>query len=251
MLTNTFLHIPGVGKRTETNLWRAGCRDWKCFLEGIENYRLGTASRETARNVIQKSAESLANAEHQYFAKALGVTEAWRAFHDFRDSCIYLDIETNGGYDGEAVTVIGLYDGVEFRALFRGEDLAEFPDIISRYAMIVTFFGNGFDLPMLVRKFWGLRFDQIHIDLCPTLRRLGYRGGLKGIERQLGIERSPETAGLTGWDAVRLWNRYVRGDESARDTLTAYNREDVVNLEKLAEFTYAQMRHYTLPEGFA
>jgi uncharacterized protein YprB with RNaseH-like and TPR domain len=251
MLTSTFLHIPGVGKKTETNLWRAGCRDWKSLLEGLESYRLGTASRETARTVIEKSTESLANSHHQYFAKALGLTEAWRAFPEFRDSCVYLDIETNGGYDGEAVTMVGLYDGVEFRALIKDEDLGEFPDIISRYGMIVTFFGGGFDLPMLQRKFWGLRFDQIHLDLCPLLRRVGYRGGLKSVERQLGIERSSETAGLSGWDAVRLWNLYRRGDDSARELLTAYNREDVVNLEKLAEFGYSQMRHYTLPDGFA
>jgi uncharacterized protein YprB with RNaseH-like and TPR domain len=74
------------------------------------------------------------------------------------------------------------------------------------------------------------------------MRQIGYRGGLKAIERAMGIERSGETKGLTGRDAVRLWAQYMRGSDSALDTLLAYNREDVVNLEKLMEHAYFDMR---------
>ena len=57
----------------------------------------------------------------------------------------------------------------------------------------------------------------------------------------LGIGRSDKTAGLTGFDAVRLWNRYERGDEEALDTLINYNAEDVVNLEKIIRMTHPVM----------
>jgi hypothetical protein len=87
-----------------------------------------------------------------------------------------------------------------------------------------------------------VRFDQIHIDLCPALRRLGYRGGLKSIEEQLGIVRRPETQGLGGWDAVRLWHEWRRGRREALDLLVAYNTEDIVNLEALLEFAYPKLR---------
>lgn len=175
------------------------------------------------------------------------MSEAWRAWPEFRSSCVYLDIETNGGQSGDSITTIGLYDGNEFQCLVKGQDLANFRDIISKYSMMVTFFGASFDIPMLQKLFRDVTFDQIHLDLCPTLRRLGLRGGLKKIEKQLGISRVEEAEGLSGLDAIRLWHAYSRrGDEKALETLIAYNREDVINLETLAEYAYNQLREATL-----
>ena len=59
-------------------------------------------------------------------------------------------------------------------------------------------------------------------------------GGLKKVEKQLGIERQLPDIG--GYDAVRLWWRYVNdSDATALATLIRYNREDVVNLKILKE----------------
>ena len=87
------------------------------------------------------------------------------------------------------------------------------------------------------------------MDLCHTLKRLGYRGGLKKIEKQLGINRGEDTDGLNGMDAIRLWREYLRGNEASLDTLIAYNQEDVVNLERLAEIAYSKMERETLTEA--
>ena len=112
--------------------------------------------------------------------------------------------------------------------------------------MIVTFFGIGFDVPMLLKRFPRLPMDQIHLDLCPTLREVGFKGGLKKIEKELGIARGEDTDGLNGRDAIYLWRRYERNrDEAALATLIAYNREDVVNLETLAQIAYDRMREST------
>ena len=71
----------------------------------------------------------------------------------------------------------------------------------------------------------------------------GIRGGLKKIEKQFEIERPEGIDGLNGLDAVKLWRRFERfKDESALEKLIAYNRADVVNLERLAEETYTIMR---------
>jgi uncharacterized protein len=119
--------------------------------------------------------------------------------------------------------------------------------VISHYSMIVTFFGHGFDVPALQRRFPGVGMDHIHLDLCPALRKVGYRGGLKRIEKQFGIERSPETDGLSGFDAVRLWRSYYRmGNDAALERLIAYNREDCVNLVPLAEAAYKRLKRDTL-----
>jgi uncharacterized protein YprB with RNaseH-like and TPR domain len=41
---------------------------------------------------------------------------------------------------------------------------------------------------------------------------------------------------VDGYEAVRLWWRYVNSDDQdALDTLLQYNREDVVNLRTLKE----------------
>jgi uncharacterized protein YprB with RNaseH-like and TPR domain len=87
--------------------------------------------------------------------------------------------------------------------------------------------------------------ERLHIDLCPLLKTLGFRGGLKSIERQVGINRRPETDGLNGMDAVRLWNQYQRGGENAEEALRLlhrYNEEDVVNLKFLLDFAIPKLR---------
>jgi uncharacterized protein len=73
-----------------------------------------------------------------------------------------------------------------------------------------------------------------------VLRRLGYRGGLKGCEKQLGIDRN-ELDGVDGFMAVRLWWQYRdQHDQRALETLLSYNIQDVLNLETLLVMAYNQ-----------
>jgi uncharacterized protein YprB with RNaseH-like and TPR domain len=155
---------------------------------------------------------------------------------------LYLDIETDGGTDFDNVTVIGVSDGETLRQFVRGENLLDFPDFVDEAALLVTYFGGGFDLPVLRRAFPRMRFDQLHLDLCPTLRRLGLSGGLKSVEAQVGLSRSAETTGLGGWDAVRLWREWRWGREESLRKLLAYNGEDVTNMIPLAELAYRNLR---------
>lgn len=248
MLKHTFFHIPGIGRSTERRLWENGVSDWDVFSASIDSVAIAETSRQLAPQILEHSRTCLDSRNHQFFSKTLGLQEAWRAFPDFRDKCVYLDIETDGGWEGDSITMVGLYDGNEFRALIRDVDLHTFPDVISHYGMIVTFFGSGFDLPMLQKRFWGLQFDQIHLDLCPTFKKLGIRGGLKKIEKQLGIARGQDTDGLDGRAAIRLWREFQEGSKEALELLIAYNREDVVNMERLAEICYKMNRDVTLPQ---
>lgn len=244
MLRRTFIHVPRIGKTTERSLWKQGCSDWNTYLSG--SFSTGHADRGEVRAFIQESKARLGAGEHQFFARNLGTRESWRAYDEFKDSCVYLDIET----DGSGVTMIGLYDGGQFSCLVKGENLENFRDEISRYSMIVTFCGGMFDLPMLHKAFRGIDLDQIHIDLAPLLRKLGFRGGLKRIEKEFGIKRPEAVEGLTGFDAVVLWRRYFGlRDDRALERLIAYNREDCVNLRPLAEAAFERMQAVTLGEG--
>jgi uncharacterized protein len=250
VLEQTFLHIPGLSVADERRLWSQGCRHWDDLIADEDRFDLGSVERETAKEVIRRSRSAVAEGRAAFFRYGLGLAEAWRAFPSFRDRCVYLDIETDGGNSGSSITMIGLYDGEQFTCLIKGKDLDEFPEFIQNFGMIVTFFGSGFDLPMIQKRFPRLKLDHLHMDLCPTLRRLGYKGGLKKIERQLGISRPDEADGLDGRDAIRLWRRYTAlGEEEALDTLVAYNREDVVNMVRLSEIAYEGLRKQVSFEG--
>jgi len=248
VLENTFVHIPGLGLDTERALWEQGCRHWQDLTSGLDSFSVGQADRAVVKRTLTKSFKSLEKRDGSFFKRGLGLKEAWRAFPNFRDSCVYLDIETDGGQSGSSITTIGLFDGVEYRCLVKGQDLQDFPEVIAPYGMVVSFYGANFDLPMLEKRFPGYRFNQIHLDLCPTLRQIGITGGLKRIEKQLGISRGEDTEGMGGLDAIRLWNRYSNlRDDRALETLVAYNREDVVNLEYLAQYAYDNLKKRTYP----
>lgn len=247
MLRQSFSHFPGIGAATEQRLWEAGFDSWEKLLAELDSAPLAGADRATVRTYLEFSIQALESDDCSFLQTSLGLGEAWRAWEELRSSCVYLDIETDGGSGGSAVTVVGLYDGSEFTCLVRDKDLDELPDRMAQYKMVVTFYGANFDLPMLERRFTGYKFKHVHLDLCPTLRKIGYKGGLKSIERQLGIARGDDTEGLGGLDAIKLWQRYsYLDDESALERLIAYNREDVVNLETLSAFAYDRLRTATL-----
>jgi uncharacterized protein YprB with RNaseH-like and TPR domain len=246
MLTRTFIHLPGVGYATEARWWRQGITDWAAFLERLDGLQPSAPTisfpalcrAPTAITSIRESETRLAARDHPYFARTLARRDHWRAVPEFADRIAFLDIETTGGVEGEDITVIGLADSRSMRVFVKGRDLEAFPEAVAPYALLVTFFGTGFDVPMLKRRFPHLPFDQLHVDLCYGLKRLGYHGGLKKIEAQLGLERAPETRGLTGWDAVRLWREYRRGSREALELLLRYNEEDVLNMRQLLALAY-------------
>jgi len=247
LLDRTFIHIPGVAETTERSLWTQGCENWNDYLTATRKYSIGSASHDIARRTINRSRTALEKGEHQYFAKKLKQKHAWRTYDSFSHYSPYLHFETDGGRTSNAITTIGLYDGREFRAFVKGDNLEGFRDAITHYSMIVTFFGSGFDIPVLRRRFPDLPWDHLHVDLCHVFRQLKVTGGLKKIEEKYGIERPESVRGLNGYDAILLWRRYqMLGDDQALDRLIAYNREDVVNLETLARVAVDQLREKTL-----
>ncbi len=239
MLRNSFFFLEGFDRDSESEFYKKGCCNWDNFLS-TEDHHLPSHDISKIRQQIENCTEAIDSGNGTYFANLLPNNDIWRTWDEFKGKAVYLDIETDGKFHQNAITTIGLHSQDGFECLIKGDNLDKFPEIIKNYQLVVTFYGSGFDLPMIRKRFPDIKMPPLHWDLYFSFKQLGYKGGLKKIEQQLGISRSDETDGLTGKDAIILWNRYMSGDLNALDTLIQYNKEDVVNLETLAEIAYVK-----------
>jgi len=240
LLEHTFIHIPGIGPKTERHLWRHGILTWKHFLSNRKT-ALSPARDAFVRQNLEASIENKDSI--RFFLDRLSSADLWRVFDRFKDKAVYLDIETSGLYQGvDEITVIGLYDGKTVKTFVKGINLHEFESKIAPYELIITFNGSQFDLPFIRRQFQNISLPPAHIDLRFLLRRLGYKGGLKAIEKSFGLSRASAIDGMDGYQAVLLWRAYQWGDESALDRLILYNTADIVHLKPLMERGYQEMK---------
>jgi hypothetical protein len=160
----------------------------------------------------------------------------------------YLDIETTGlSCQYAEITVIGVYlvNGADSKLVqlvgteVTGDNLLH---VLRGAQTIYTYNGSRFDLPFIHAS---LDIDLAaifsHHDLMYDCWRCNLYGGFKAVEQQLGIPRKLQ--GISGWDAVLLWQRYQDyGDQDALATLLKYNEEDAVNLRVLRERLRVKMR---------
>lgn len=221
----------------ERLLWSAGIRTWQGFL-GETAPPLPPKRVEAVTGHIRESLHHLQRANPLYFSERLPSREHWRLYPHFRHAAAFLDIETTGLARGaDAITTIALYDGEKVFHYVAGENLEAFREDIGRYDLLVTYNGKCFDIPF-IEEGLGISLPQAHIDLMYVLRSLGFRGGLKGCEKRLGVARG-ELEGVDGFFAVLLWRDFRQnGNRPALETLLAYNIEDAVNLETLMVMAY-------------
>ncbi len=153
----------------------------------------------------------------------------------------FLDIETTGlSPRYSRITVVGIYlhNGQDdhFTQLV-GEDITSdnLLHSLDGTHTIYTYNGSRFDLPYINYQL-GVNLAEMfrHDDLMYACWRHSLKGGLKCVERQLGIQRQEKD--VDGFEAVKLWRRYINhNDDEALATLLRYNREDVINLKTLRE----------------
>jgi uncharacterized protein YprB with RNaseH-like and TPR domain len=235
MLRHTFVHLPGIGLKTESSLWQNGIHSWEFFHDehGWMLTPFGPGKYAALRSRLEVCRERLCALDPAYFAGALAQQHLWRLFADFRQCAAFIDIETTGlGGPYDHITTAALYDGREVFYYIYGDNLDAFALDLRKYKILITYNGSCFDLPF-IRNYFRVAVDHIHIDLRYLLRSLGYGGGLKGCEKSLGLDRA-ELNGVDGYFAVLLWREYRKtGNVKALETLLAYNMADTVNLETL------------------
>ena len=146
----------------------------------------------------------------------------------------YLDIETTGlsrTYHDITVIGIALENGSKceviqlFNADLHPEKLQR---ALKGVTSLYTYNGKRFDLPFIRSKFQ-IDVAEIccHTDLMYDCWKKNLKGGLKVVERTLGIPR--KLSDMDGFAAVGLWWDYKRkGNQDALTTLLEYNQEDIL-----------------------
>lgn len=153
----------------------------------------------------------------------------------------YLDIETTGFHPvHNEITVVGIYlnkNNEERFVQLVGNKITQdsILEALQGAEELFTYNGHRFDLPFIYSRH-GVNLESHfnHCDLMHHCWRKHLYGGLKAVERCLGIERHNKE--VNGYEAVRLWWKYINDyDKVALKTLLDYNKEDVINLKVLKE----------------
>ena len=237
MIQNSFIHLPGIGVKRERLFWKEGILSWGDFIKKT----LQLQSRLDKNKIlycIKTSLNKLKKNEVSYFYNNLPSSEEWRLFKEFQNHCLYLDIETNGGDSFSGfITTIATFDGHDIKYYVNGENLDDFVTDVLDYKILITYNGKTFDIPF-IENYFNIQLNHAQIDLRYILASLGFRGGLKSCEQQLGLKRYG-LDGVDGYFAIHLWNDYYyNANQKALETLLAYNIEDCINLEKLMQISY-------------
>jgi len=242
MLKQTFSHIPGISKSTELYLWKNNILSWNDFFLKEKTIKLNEENKRKIKEHLKKSEEALIKKDSLFF-KTMPQNQIWRMYKEFKDDCCFLDIETTGlDKQRNRITTIGMFNGKESKVLINGKNLHEFEEEIKKYKLLITFNGKCFDIPFIQAKFPNAFLEMPHIDLRYVMASIGYTGGLKKIEKMTGIDRGDDLEGVDGYEAVRLWHKYERGDQAALEKLVKYNIADIENLKTLMNFAYDKLK---------
>ncbi len=238
MLDATFVHLPGVGALGEKKLWSRGILTWDDLYEERRERLplLGLMGREHVFPDLEESWRALERKNSEYFALALPRPEHFRIALSFPEETLFVDIETTGlSHYYNDITVIGLARQGEYVSFVAGDSLDEAKDLIRNAKCIVTFNGTLFDIPFLKKEMPDIQFPAAHVDLRYLTRRLGWQGGQKSVEEQLGVSRPSELGELRGGDAPALWYEYIAGRSEALDTLVRYNQADLRGMQEILD----------------
>jgi len=241
MIRQSFIFLDKIQQKSEKKIWESGVKDWNDFLQRKEISGMSSSRKLFYDNKLKEAKEALYNYDLNYFYKKIPSTETWRLYPFFKDEALFLDIETC--YNNGQITVIGMYDGKDTKTMIRGANFSRelLLDELNKHSMLITFNGRSFDIPLL-EKYFGIKIEIPHLDLRHLCARIGLRGGLKQIEKQLGITRAKDVQNVTGADAAKLWDIFIAtGDEYYLDLLIKYNEEDIINLKPIADFAVKEL----------
>jgi|SaaInlStandDraft_1057018.scaffolds.fasta_scaffold09955_3 uncharacterized protein len=232
----TFVLCKGIGPKADEKIRLSGIHNWKMALENPERLPLSPKKTEALLQELNSLTEDVESARWERLIGRLPNCEHWRVLMDRQKECSYFDIETDGlsMYEGAPTVICCLHKG-KMHTFIQGENLEDFPDLLLDIDQLVSFNGASFDVPYVQCYFNLPTLPCAHVDLRWICHHKGLKGGLKSIERDLGLTRDEDIHGVDGLEAVWLWERYNRyGDNAALKRLVKYCQADVWGLEVLA-----------------
>ncbi len=217
MITNSFIFLERIGNRLEQKIWKNGVYDWDSFLKRSNVKGLSRHRKLYYDRKILNARKALYNFDSVYFLELLPQSEMWRLYGFFKEDAVFLDIETTGlSNKNNDITVFGLYDGINTKIVIKGINLNYniLKNELKKYKLIVTFNGASFDLPFIEKRYPNLLPEIPNFDVKAVTDKLGLKGGLKNIEKSLGIKRNAIVDNFYGGDALTLWRMYrATGDD--------------------------------------
>jgi len=236
-----------VKKGVEKNLWKQGIHSWDSFLDANKINGLSITRKKYYDRKILEARKQLYNFNSAYFKDVLPQSEYYRLYDFFKEDCVFLDIETTGlDQKNNDITVIGLFDGLNTKTMIKNInfDYNKLKIELQKYKLIVTFNGSSFDIPFINKTYPGLLPNIPNFDIKSVTDRLGLKGGLKEIEKKLGIKRNKIIEKFYGGDALTLWKMYkATGDDYYLKLLVEYNEDDTINLKKIAEYCVEKLKN--------
>lgn len=236
ILENSFLHINTLGTTKENQLWSGG------YLTHADYLSCSKVDKESfIFKEVYKSSKNLNEINPKYFYDGLPSNQQWRIYGDFVNEAAFIDIETTGlSADYDKITTVVIHSVKGTFSFINGFNLDELPNVLKQFKVLVSYNGKSFDIPF-IRKYMNIKLDLPHLDLRHILTSLGYSGGLKSCETQLDLPKRIGLKDVDGFMAVMLWDYYRKTkNESALETLLAYNFEDAVRLEWLMNEAFNQ-----------
>ena len=236
MIDQTFIHCPGIGPKTEERLKSLGLHCWSDCLQTPDSLPFGGQKRDKFLEQLEASRIALKENNIKYLVKHLPSREHWRILATYFDQATFFDIETTGlsSYDS-IITVIVAYQKGQLHTFLFQENLDDFLELVEMSNLLVAFNGNSFDIPFVENAFNIPDIGCPFIDLRWICYHLGYRGGLKSIERELCIKRPQEVASIDGFEAISLFLDWQKGDQQAKDKLVKYCKADVLSTYLVAQ----------------
>lgn len=235
MIDQTFLHCLGIGPKTEQKLKSKGFQSWSDCLANPEAVPLSLKRKTTFLQQIQQSQSALLANDIGYLVRNLPSREHWRILARYFAQATFFDIETTGlsSYDSIITVIVAFHKGQLHTFLFR-ENLDQFLDLVEQSDLLVAFNGNSFDIPFVEHAFNIPEIGCPFIDLRWICYHLDYYGGLKSIEKQMGIERPAQIDSVDGFEAIGLFFDWQNGDLKAKQKLIAYCQADVLSVYLVA-----------------
>ncbi|MBI2661098.1 hypothetical protein HYX09_02395 [Candidatus Woesearchaeota archaeon] len=119
MIQNSFVLLERISAKLEKSIWRQGIRDWDDFANAKKIRGISNARKLYYERRLKEAKKELYSLNSSYFIDLLPSSETWRLYDFFRDSAVFLDIETTGIYEGDSLVMIGLYDGLATKTMLR------------------------------------------------------------------------------------------------------------------------------------